>query len=79
MQIVYQDEDERNSSKRTGVVGFIIHTRRIGGYLEREYNRRSKNKSLSYVTVEEFLSDLKEEFGGRDNKMIKMVELKKIE
>ena len=35
-----------------------------------------KSRSLSYVTVEEFLSDLKEEFGGRDDEMIK---LKKIE
>jgi len=34
---------------------------------------------LSYVIVEEFLSDLKKEFRGEDNKIIKMVELKKAE
>ena len=35
--------------------------------------------SLSYIIVEDFLSDLKEEFGRGNNKMIKVVELKKIE
>jgi len=35
--------------------------------------------SLSYATVGEFLSDLKEEFDGGDDKMIKMAELKKVE
>ena len=38
-----------------------------------------KSRSLSYVIVGEFLSDLKEEFGRGNNKMIKVVELKKIE
>jgi len=30
------------------------------------------------VIVKKFLSDLKEEFGGEDNKIIKVVELKKV-
>ena len=38
-----------------------------------------KSRSLSYVTVEEFLSDLKKEFGREDDKTIKLAELKKIE
>jgi len=37
-----------------------------------------ESRSLSYVTVGEFLSDLKEEFSRRDNEMMKVVELKKI-
>ena len=38
-----------------------------------------ESRSLSYITVGEFLSDLKEEFGRKDNKIMKIAELKKIE
>ena len=38
-----------------------------------------ESKILSYVTVREFLSNLKEEFGRGNNKMIKVAELKKVE
>ena len=38
-----------------------------------------KNKSLSYITVGKFLTNLKKEFEEEDNKTIKVVELKKIE
>ena len=38
-----------------------------------------ESKILSYVTVREFLLDLKEEFGRGNNKMIKVAELKKVE
>jgi len=38
-----------------------------------------ESRSLSYTTVGEFLSDLKKEFDGGDNEMIKVAELKKIE
>ena len=34
--------------------------------------------SLSYATVSEFLSDLKEEFGRGDDETIKVAELKKV-
>ena len=38
-----------------------------------------ESRSLSYITISEFLSDLKEEFSSGDDKMIKVTELKKIE
>ena len=38
-----------------------------------------ESRSLSYITIEEFLADLKEEFRRGDDKMIKVVELKKVE
>jgi len=38
-----------------------------------------ENRSLVYATVGEFLTDLKQEFGGENNKMMKMTELKKVE
>jgi len=36
-------------------------------------------RTLEYGIIEEFLADLKKEFSGRDNGMIKVAELKKIE
>jgi len=33
---------------------------------------------LEYETTEEFLADLKKEFGGGDNKTMKIAELKKV-
>ena len=38
-----------------------------------------KSRNLNYVTVEEFLSNLKKEFGKKDDKIIKAVELERIE
>ena len=38
-----------------------------------------ESRSLSYITIREFLSDLKEEFSSGDDKMIKVTELKKVE
>lgn len=38
-----------------------------------------ESRSLSYVTVGKFLSDLKEEFSREENKTMKVAELKKIE
>jgi len=37
-----------------------------------------ENRSLVYAIVGEFLTDLKQEFGGENN-MMKMAELKKLE
>ena len=36
-----------------------------------------ESESLNYMTVEEFLSELKEEFSRGDNEIIKMVESKR--
>jgi len=38
-----------------------------------------ESRSLNYIIVGKFLSDLKEKLGGGDNKIIKVVELKKVE
>jgi len=38
-----------------------------------------ENRSLVYATVGEFLTDLKQEFGRENDKMMKMAELKKVE
>ena len=38
-----------------------------------------ESKSLSYVMVGKFLSDLKEEFNGGDDNIIKVTDLKKVE
>ena len=38
-----------------------------------------KSRNLNYITVGEFLSNLKKEFGKRDNEIIKVAELERIE
>ena len=38
-----------------------------------------KSGNLNYATVGEFLADLKKEFSGRDDEVMKVVELKKVE
>ena len=38
-----------------------------------------ESEELEYVTVGEFMMDLKKEFGGGDNETIKVVELKNVE
>ena len=35
--------------------------------------------TLEYVTIEEFLTNLKKEFSGEDDKTMKVAELKKVE
>ena len=37
-----------------------------------------ESENLSYIIVEKFLSDLKKEFGEGDNKIIKIVKLKRV-
>ena len=37
-----------------------------------------KNNSLVFVTVEEFLTSLRQKFRKKDNKIMKVVELKKV-
>jgi len=38
-----------------------------------------KNESLEFATVKDFLTDLKQEFGNGNNKLVKIAELKNIE
>ena len=37
-----------------------------------------ENSSLRFLTIEEFLMDLKQEFGNKDDKSVKLVKLKKV-
>ena len=38
-----------------------------------------KNESLEFLIVGEFLADLKQKFENKDDKLVKVVELKKVE
>jgi len=39
VQIIYQDEDEGRSSRRTDIVGFIISARRVSRHVKGKYFR----------------------------------------
>jgi len=56
MQIIYQDEDERRSSGRTDIVGFIICVRRIGRYMEEKYFRRFRRRITGVLNGRRILS-----------------------
>lgn len=76
MQTLYYNEDKRYNSKRVGVVGSIIYVRRTSRYMERECNRGPEELNFG---IEEFLIDLKKEFSSRDDEIMKVAELEKIE
>ena len=52
--------------------------RELADIWKKNIMKNLENEELEYITVGEFLMDLKKEFGRRDNKIIKVVELKKV-
>jgi len=60
-------------------VGVVIYARKIGRCVEEEYDGESEEWEFELYNSREFLADLKEEFNRRDNKIMKVVKLKKIE
>jgi len=60
-------------------VNIIIYTRRVNRYLEKNIIKDLENESLEFPIIGEFLADLKQKFGNRDDKSVKVAELKKIE
>ena len=57
----------------------IICTRRISGCVKEKYIGRSEERLLEYKIVEEFLADIRKEFRGGNEELVKVVELKKLE
>ena len=46
MQTIFENENERSSSRGANSVGVIIYTERIGGYLEEEHVGRSGERII---------------------------------
>ena len=44
MQIILEDEDEGEHGRRTGAVGVVICTRRVGRCLEGKHDERSRSR-----------------------------------
>ena len=38
MQVIFEDEVKRSNGRRTGAVGFVVCTERIGRYIEGEHD-----------------------------------------
>ena len=53
--------------------------RRLGDIQNKNIIEDLESRSLSYTTVGKFLSELKKEFGSRNNETMKVAELKKVE
>ena len=67
MQVVYIHKNERSINGRADLVGAVICAGRISRYL--------KGRLLEYETMEEFLADIKKEFGEGNEKSVKVAEL----
>ena len=58
----------------------IIYTERVNRYLEKECNREFEEWKFGVSNSRrEFLADLKQKFENRDDKLVKVAELKKVE
>ena len=78
MQVIYQNEVERRTSRRAGTMDPIICTRRDSGCMERECEELEVGE-VEYETVEKFLLNLKKEFGEGEEESVKAAELRKLE
>ena len=63
------DENERDTSRRANIVG--VWKGNILEDLEREL--------LEYENIGGFLVDIRKEFGGEDEELVKVVELRRLE
>ena len=57
----------------------VLYVERVSKCVKGEYYREFRKRTLNYEIVEEFFTDLKEEFGSENDKMLKVVKLKKME
>jgi len=60
MQAIYKNEDEKSSSKRTNLVGVILYTEGVSKYLEREYLRRLRSRSIRIYNSKRIFSRFEE-------------------
>jgi len=76
---IYQDEDERRTGKEADTVDSVICTRRNSRCMEKNMMEELEAGEVEYETAEEFLSNLKKEFGGGEEELVKAAELRKLE
>ena len=78
MSVIFENEDERNNSRRTGVMGPLVCTGRADIWKKNIIEELETGK-MEYKTVEEFLIVLKKKFGRGEEELVKAVELRKLE
>jgi len=59
-------------------MGFILYTGKSTDIWKENVIENLERELLNYKVVRELLADLKKEFGGRDNKIMRVAELKKV-
>ena len=85
MQIIFEDKVKGNYGRRTGAVGSLICAERICRYMERKHIWKEnvmeelESEEVEYESVKEFLTNLKREFGGGEEELVKVAELRKLE
>ena len=74
MFIIYQNETEKDT------VGSDIYIEKVGRHLERKHLKRSRDRKAEvpkFLSVRNFLVELKKEFNRRNNKLSKDSKVKK--
>jgi len=79
MQVIYKDGDEKKSCRRIDIVDFIIYVGRSADIWKENILENLEAGLLEYETTGEFLTEIKKEFGERDDETVKVAELKRLE
>ena len=79
MQVVHKDEDERSTTGGTGPMGAVLCARRVSRCVEGKCVGRTGSKELEFETVGKFLAEIKKEFGGGKEELVKAAELRMME
>ena len=69
----------KNTSVKEQIQWVLSYIQRdLADIWEDNIMKNLENESLEFPIVEQFLADLKQEFGNRDNELVKIAELKKV-
>ena len=78
MQIVFQNENKRGSSRETNSVDFVICIERINRHVEKGHFGRFKNRKFGIWDSRGVFGRSKKEFGGGEKKSDKHSRTKEI-
>ena len=79
MQIIFKDKNERDNNRSTSTVGIIIHTERgLVKVWKKNLLEDLKIKEVEFKSVEESLLELRKEFGGGYEELVKVMKLRRI-
>ena len=80
MQIIFEDEDERDNSRGTNPINSVIYIQEGSADVWKENILEDLEAGkIEYESAREFLAGLKKEFGEGDKVVVKVTELRRLE